>query len=107
MIKNLEAVQREMNVRISKVIKTIKRMAEFKENIHTRDSNMGLLERIAMVIMARSIYVRKVSVIEDSKHPPTKSNLKECFKRALDAKRIIRYKQSEKWFGTWIVWYVE
>lgn len=82
-------------------------MTEFKEHMHTRDSDMGFLERIIMIIMARSIFVKRVSVIEDIKHPPTKYNLKECFRRALDAKRIIKYKQSEKWFGTWIVWYVE
>ena len=107
MIESLEKVQKVVNMRMSSLIRIIKIMAEFKENIHTRDSNMGILERVVMVIIARSIYVRRVSVIEDWKHPPPKFNLKECFKRALDAKRIIRYKQSGKWFGTWIVWYVE
>lgn len=85
----------------------IKEMAEFKEHMHTYDSDMGFLERAIMIIIARSIYVKRVSVIEDRENPPTKSNLRECFRRALDAKKIIKYKQSEMWFGTWIVWYVE
>ena len=100
-------IQRELNKRMSKIIHTLKGMTEFKEHMHTCDSDMGFLERIIMIIMARSIFVKRVSVIEDIEHPPTKSNLKECFRRALDAERIIKYKQSEKWFGTWIVWYVE
>ena len=105
-IEGFLKVQKELNTRRSKVIHMIEEMAKFKENIHTKDSNMGFLERVVMIIMARSIYVRRVGVIEDAEHPPTKSNLKECFKRALNAKRIIKYRQSEKWFGTWIVWYV-
>jgi len=99
-------IQRELNNRMSKIIHIIEEMAKFKEHAHTRHSNMGFLERLIMIIRARSIFVKRVCVMEDIEHPPTKSNLKECFKRALDAKRIIKYKQSEYWFGLWIVWYI-
>ena len=104
--ETMQNVQRILNMRMSRIIHLIKEMTEFKEHSITRINDMGLLERIIMIVMARSFFVKKVSVIEDQEHPPTKSNLKECFKRALNAKRIAKYKQSEKLFGTWIVWYV-
>ena len=99
-------IQRKLNMRMSEVIHIVNEMMEFKEHMNTRYSAMGFLERVVMIVRAKSIYVKRINVLEDQEYPPTKSNLKECFRRALNAKKIIKYKQSEKWFGTWIVWYV-
>lgn len=103
---NIGNFQRILNIRRSIMIHMMKEMTEFKEHSITRTAYMGFLERVIMVIIARSIFVKKITVVEDPNHRPTKSHLKECIKIVLGAKRIVKYKQSEKLFGTWIVWYV-
>ena len=103
MITNIQEVQKVLNIRMSRMIHIIKDMTEFKERHIIGGYNMGLLEKIVLFIKTGSFKVKKILVRENREKP---ANIEQWLKRGLNAKRIIKYIESEEWFFTLVVWYI-
>ena len=101
LIENIKAIQYKINTRKANMLHKIETMVEFKKYIVTIDI-MGLLEKLSMMIKAKSFRVKKIHVRENVKKP---KDVKQWLKEGLGAKRIIQYKLSAYSF-TYIVWYV-
>ena len=101
-MSNISKVQKEINVRISKVIHILKNMADFEMRYIIKRVSMSILEKIIMIIKARSFGVKKIYVRENYKET---DDIEERLKKGLNAKKILKYKKDLYSFR-WVVWYI-
>jgi len=99
---NITKVQKEVNSRMSKMIHILNDMLNFKIKFHVRTTPMNILERIVMIVKARSFNIKKIYVREERIDA---DNVEEWLKKGLNARRILKYKKDTKSFN-WIVWYI-
>jgi len=100
---DIREVQREMNMRMSRIIYIIKDTTEFKERHIIGGVDMRLLEKIILFIRTGSLNVKKILVRENREKP---ANVEQWLKKGLNAKKIIKYIESEEWFFALVVWYI-